>query len=156
MSQKFSAFEAHPTEPPPPGGPAIYTHPDEILSDPNLAAAERKALLASWISDARAVENAPTLRQLESGSVVEVDAILQALVSLDEQASHPTDEPTNSPPASRRRLFARWVRRSGRKNANDNGDDPPPAPGGFGIPFRPTFVATREAAHRQPRKIAIA
>ena len=55
-------------------------------SDPKLTTAEKRAVLASWISDARAVENAPSLRRLDSGAVVEVDAILQALVLLDEQA----------------------------------------------------------------------
>ena len=45
---------------------------------------EKKAVLASWISDARAVESAPSLRRLDSGAVVEVDAILRALVLLDE------------------------------------------------------------------------
>jgi hypothetical protein len=44
---------------------------------------------------------------------------------------------------------------AGRANSReDNDDDPPPAPAGFGIPFRPTF--TDAAAHRPPRKIAIA
>ena len=155
MSQRFNLFRASPTEPL--GGPTIYTHPDEVLSDPKRTQAEKRELLASWISDARAVENAPTLRQLDSGAVVEVDAILQALVSLDQQASH-TDEPRRSSPSSRRRsLLAKWVRRSrARRNPNDNDDDPPPAPAGFGIPFRPAFVAAHEATLRQPRKIAIA
>ena len=40
-------------------------------------------LWSSWISDARAIENAPSLRRLDSGAVVDVDAILQALGLLD-------------------------------------------------------------------------
>jgi hypothetical protein len=40
-------------------GAAIYIHPDEVASDPDLPLAEKRALLASWISDARAVENSP-------------------------------------------------------------------------------------------------
>jgi hypothetical protein len=51
-----------------------------FTGDPKLTTAEKKAVLASWISDARAVENAPSLRRLDSGAVVEVDAILHALV----------------------------------------------------------------------------
>jgi hypothetical protein len=65
---------------------AIYTHPSDVTTDPKLTTAEKKAVLASWISDARAVENAPSLRRLDSGAVVEVDSILQALVLLDQQA----------------------------------------------------------------------
>ena len=72
-----------------PYGAAIYTHPSDVTSDPKLTTAEKKAVLASWISDARAVENAPSLRRLDSGAVVEVDAILRALVLLDEQVARP-------------------------------------------------------------------
>ena len=67
-------------------GAAIYTHPDDVASDPRLTLAEKRAVLASWISDARAVENAPSLRRLDSGAVVEVDAILRALVLLEDFA----------------------------------------------------------------------
>ena len=56
---------------------AIYSHPSDVTSDPKLTTAEKRPILASWISDARAVENAPSLRRLESGAVVEVDAIMQ-------------------------------------------------------------------------------
>ena len=62
----------------------IYTHPSDVTTDPKLTTAEKKAVLASWISDARAVENTPSLCRLDSGAVIEVDAILQALVLLDE------------------------------------------------------------------------
>jgi hypothetical protein len=64
---------------------AIYTHPSDVTNNPELTTAKKRAILASWISDARAVENAPSLRQLDSGAVVEVDAILQALVLLDQK-----------------------------------------------------------------------
>jgi hypothetical protein len=45
--------------------------------------AEKRALLARWASDAHAVENAPALRQLDDGSVVELGEILRVLRSLD-------------------------------------------------------------------------
>ena len=67
-----------------PYGVPLYTHPRDVTTDPKLTTAEKRAVLASWISDARAVENAPSLRRLDSGAVIEVDAILQALVLLDE------------------------------------------------------------------------
>ena len=67
-----------------PYGAAIYTHPIDVTSNPKLTRAEKRAVLASWISDARAVENTPSLCRLDSGAAIEVDAILQALVLLDE------------------------------------------------------------------------
>jgi hypothetical protein len=111
----------------------------DVTSDPKLTTAKKRAVLASWISDARTVENAPSLRRLDNGAVVDVDAILQALVSLDE----PAPEFKRLPPSDRQRSgISRWLGRIGPTNgSNDNDDDPPPAPAGFGIPFRPTFVA---------------
>ena len=83
MTESFSFFPS--TQLPAPSyGAAIYTHPSDVTNDPKLTTAEKRAVLASWISDVRAVEDAPSLRRLDSGAVVEVDAILQALVSLDE------------------------------------------------------------------------
>ena len=85
MNQSFNPFQSSQPRCPRTGcEAAIYTHPDDVTSDPKLTTAEKRAVLASWISDARAVENAPSLRRLDSGAVVDVDAILQALGSLDE------------------------------------------------------------------------
>jgi hypothetical protein len=117
-----------------------------VRSDPKLTTAEKRAVLASWISDVRAVEDASSLRWLDSGAVVEVDAILQALRLLDEAPDH-RDERKRLP-ASRRRRSAnsRWRSRVGPPNgSNDHDDDPPPAPAGLGIPFRPKFLAARRA-----------
>jgi hypothetical protein len=139
MNQSFKLFQSKQPQSPAPGyGEAIYTHPSDVANDPNLTTAEKKAILASWISDARAVENAPSLRQLDSGAVVEVDAIQRALVLLDDLAPG-RGEPKWVPPSGRRRgVISRLLRRVGpASNANDNDDDPPPAPAGFGIPFRP-------------------
>ena len=87
MSQSFQPFPISQLRSPAQAyGAAIYTHPDDVTSDPKLTMAEKRAVLASWISDARAVENVPSLRRLDSGAVVEVDAILRALVLLDELA----------------------------------------------------------------------
>ena len=87
MNQSFKLFQSkQPRSPAPAYGAAIYTHPSDVTNDPNLTTAEKRAILASWISDARAIENAPSLRRLDSGAVVDVDAILQALSSLDELA----------------------------------------------------------------------
>jgi len=142
MSQSFNSFRMTPLESlqlPRSRGAAIYIHPDDVASDPDLPLAEKRALLASWISDARAVENSPSLRRLDSGAVVEVDAILRALVLLDDVAPARREDCERLPLSSRRRgVISRLLRRVGpTPGANDNDDDPPPAPAGFGIPFRP-------------------
>src|ERR1700727_911622 len=67
-----------------PYGAALYTQPDHATNDTKPTTAEKRAVLASWISDARAIENVPSLRRLDSGAVVDVNAILQGLRSLDE------------------------------------------------------------------------
>ena len=75
MTQSSSLFQSSRSSAAPYGA-AIYTHPSDVTSNPKLTTAEKRAILASWISDARAVENAPSFRRLDSGAVVEVDAIL--------------------------------------------------------------------------------
>ena len=128
-------------------GAETFAHPDDVLSDPHLTKAEKKALLASWCSDARAVENAPALRRLDSGAVVEVEAILQALVALDEDASatKPSARGFRQAP-HRASALSRWLTRArSPKGSNDNDDDPPPAPAGIAIPFRPSFVVAHAA-----------
>jgi hypothetical protein len=82
MTQSFNAQMSHPGSLvlAPSRSGALHTHPDDVASDPELTFAEKRAVLASWISDSRAVENAPPLRRLDSGAVVEVDVILRALV----------------------------------------------------------------------------
>ena len=126
---------------------AIFTHPDDVSSDPRLGVAEKKAILASWVSDARTVENAPRLRRLDSGAIVEVGAILRALRALD---GPPARERPRSwlPFAPHRRSVISSLLRRGRsqtQSGDDDDDDPPPAPAGLAVPFRPTFVGPRGA-----------
>lgn len=61
--------------------------PSQVLSDPGLSIEEKRALLASWASDLRAVENRPALRRLDDGTVLAIDDILDALKTLDRSAS---------------------------------------------------------------------
>jgi hypothetical protein len=134
-----------------PYGAAIYTHPDDVTNDPKLTTAEKRAVLASWISDVRAIENAPSLRKLDSGAVVEVDAILQALRSLDELAQDHRADCKRLPPSARRpSVILKWLRRGGSPGSNDDDDDdPPPAPAGVGIPFRPKPLPPAHSARPQ-------
>jgi hypothetical protein len=160
MNQSFKLFQSKQPQSPAPGyGEAIYTHPSDVANDPNLTNEEKKAILASWISDARAVENArPSLRQLDSGAVVEVDAIRRALVLLDDLAPGVRGDCERLPPSGRRRgLVSRLLRRVGPASANDNDDDPPPAPAGFGVPFRPKPLSPAHGAcFERARELACA
>lgn len=64
-----------------------FTHPNEVVNDPDLTVNEKRAILASWASDASAVEAAPALRQVPgSANIVTIDEILEALRELDKIA----------------------------------------------------------------------
>jgi hypothetical protein len=58
---------------------------NEILDDPKLEIAEKRAILASWSSDAHAVDDVPWLRQIDNDIFLSVDQILLALKSLDRE-----------------------------------------------------------------------
>jgi hypothetical protein len=64
-----------------------FSHPDEVLDHPELAQAERRAILASWASDARALEGAHWMRCLDNGSVASLAEVLDALRKLDAQTA---------------------------------------------------------------------
>jgi hypothetical protein len=82
---------------------AVFSHPSEVLNDPDLTRQEKRAILSSWASDACAVESAPQLRQPPgTAEPVSFDDILDALRSLD-------DDPPPRPGGARMRL--RWPRR---------------------------------------------
>jgi hypothetical protein len=67
---------------------AAFSHPDDVLSHSGLTIAEKRAILASWASDAHAVDDLPWLRQLECGARIPLSEVLCALRSLDaEEAS---------------------------------------------------------------------
>jgi hypothetical protein len=151
MSRTFSTFQVNqPESPAQSRDAAIHTHPDDVTSDPKLTTAEKRAILASWISDARAIENAPSLRRLDSGAVVDVDAILQALRPLDELTDDHRGDCKQLPPSARRRsVVLKWLRRGGSPGSNDDDDDPPPAPAGVGIPFRPKPLPPAHSARPQ-------
>ena len=103
-------------------GAAIHTHPDDIVNDPDLSDADKRGILASWISDARAVENAPSLRRLDSGAVIEVDAIQQALVLLDELApEHRSPCKGQAPLGRRRSVMSSLLKRLGSPLRSNDG-----------------------------------
>lgn len=63
-----------------------FEHPSQVVNDPDLTLNEKRAILASWASDACAVEAAPALRQGRNGKTVAFDDVMEALRLLDEEA----------------------------------------------------------------------
>jgi hypothetical protein len=97
----------------------LCSHPKEILAT-GLSVAEKREILSSWASDARAVPDAPSLRTLDNGAVVSVHEVLDALRALDGLRSE--NEFT------RRRGFLELLTAPPRKGRSDDDDDPPPCP----------------------------
>ena len=63
-----------------------FDHPSEVVNDPDLTLNEKRAILASWASDACAVQAGPDLRAVSPGQQVRFDDIMDALRILDRQA----------------------------------------------------------------------
>jgi len=112
------------------------SQPDGILEDPDLTTAEKREILASWASDARAVVDAPALRQLDDGTLFDIDTILNALKQLDgEPVARLSPRPRTPDRFARRRAFASPMRRLAQRwRRDDNDDDPPPCPAGARAP----------------------
>ena len=90
-----------------------FEHPSHVVNDPDLTLNEKRAILASWASDACAVEAAPTLRHTPAGSAVRFDDIMEALRLLDLQAREQGQEP-----ARWRRMLRRDRNRSDPRDGN--------------------------------------
>jgi hypothetical protein len=63
-----------------------FAHPDQVVRDLRLTRDEKRAILASWASDACAVEAAPALRRVPDGRLVTIDEVMEALRLLDREA----------------------------------------------------------------------
>src|SRR4051794_228248 len=68
-----------------------FGHPSEVVNDPDLTLNEKRAILASWASDACAVEASPELREPALGVLVTYDDIMDALKRLDGDAAKRPD-----------------------------------------------------------------
>ncbi len=68
-----------------------FESPLQVLNDPDMTLAEKRAVLASWASDACAVEASPELREPTPGMTVKFDEIMEALRRLDAEAERRTD-----------------------------------------------------------------
>ncbi|MGA0604256.1 hypothetical protein ACO2Q3_26370 [Caulobacter sp. KR2-114] len=73
-----------------------FTHPADVLKDPWLNAAEKRAVLSSWASDASAVEDEPALRWLlGTPEPVPLVDVREALARLDRLEG--LEPPSNDP-----------------------------------------------------------
>jgi hypothetical protein len=62
----------------------VFSHPREVARNPHLSLDEKRAILASWASDACAIEAAPALRLIPGGrEPVLFDDVMEALRGLD-------------------------------------------------------------------------
>ena len=109
----------------------LLARPEEILGNPTLSKEEKRAVLASWLSDARAPPDAPRWRQLDNGALVDVDDLYTALRVLDdfdvgiERGASVSASSTSWRPRRKSRWIGNFIR---RKRDDDDDDDPPPVP----------------------------
>ena len=67
-----------------------FDHPNDVLAHPSLSISQKRAILASWASDASAIASCPALRAPAGlKAPVAIDEILEALWELDGDPRHP-------------------------------------------------------------------
>ncbi|MEA2990617.1 MAG: hypothetical protein QOG83_3328 [Alphaproteobacteria bacterium] len=98
---------------------SAFAHPSDVVNDPDLTLTEKRAILASWASDACAVEAVPALRQPPGRRPVRFDDIMDALSMLDRQA----ESRYRPRPHYRRVLENRIPGVFGRKGQRHSNDD---------------------------------
>lgn len=80
----------------------VFDHPRDVVGDEKLSLGEKRAILASWASDAAAVASCPALRAPEGlKKPVSIDDIFDALTMLD---GGPRTPPRNPPGGKPNRL----------------------------------------------------
>jgi hypothetical protein len=90
-----------------------FGRPSEVVNDRDLTLNEKRAILASWASDACAVETAPGMRRSPGGPVVLFDDIMDALRALDAQF--------NAASAKMRAMHRRTLLDQFRSRSDDRG-----------------------------------
>ena len=72
----------------------LFDHPRDVVSHPALTLSEKRAILASWASDASAIASHPALRAPAGlKRPVTIDEILEALCELDGGPRPPGGKP---------------------------------------------------------------
>lgn len=109
----------------------VFRHPREVLAHPLLSQSEKRIILASWASDACALENIPGLRCLTGcrAEPVSVDAVLAAFCELDRDHAREAAaaQPNQVSPHRRAHRLSKLRRYIPPERRNDD-DDPPPCP----------------------------
>ena len=99
-----------------------FAHPMDVVRDEDLTLNEKRAILASWASDACAIEAAPDLRVNRSRSVVRWDDIMDALRTLDKETENYCETATPlQTSASEKGCGILGMRRFRGRNRNDQG-----------------------------------
>jgi hypothetical protein len=98
-----------------------FASPIAVVHDPDLTLNEKRAILASWASDACAVEAAPELRHPPGGRIIRFEEIMDALRILDGQNAMSTKpEPHYRRVLRKRRILGRRDRGSGNGSISIN------------------------------------
>jgi hypothetical protein len=89
-----------------------FLHPSDVVNDPDLTLNEKRAILASWASDACAIESVPALRRAPTlGMRVAFDDVMDALRALDARAAETSSRYRRV--VRRRRILGRGSSQSG-------------------------------------------
>ena len=114
----------------PAGKAPLLARPGDVVKDPALTLEQKRSTLAAWLSNLHAIPDAPRWRQLEDGSLVDIDEIYGALRALDDGEG---DAAGASVPKGKEKSRS-WIRSIIPGNRTDDDDDPPPCPA---VPMRP-------------------
>ena len=86
-----------------------FAFPHEVVEDPSLSVAEKRAILSEWASDASAIESFPTLRLLPGTSFpVTFSAVMDARDQLDRKIAESLDSENDQ---THRLVIADFARR---------------------------------------------
>ena len=90
-----------------------FSHPADVVNDADLTVNEKRAILASWASDASAVEAVPELRRapINGERTVAFDHVMDALRALDARATETSNRYRRV--VRKRRIFSRGSDESG-------------------------------------------
>lgn len=98
-----------------------FPYPMAVVNDLNLTLNEKRAILASWASDACAVEAAPELRHPPGRRIIRFEEIMEALRMLDRHAAMTIEsEPHYRRVLRNRRILRRRDRGSGNGSLSIN------------------------------------
>jgi hypothetical protein len=90
-----------------------FSQPADVVDDPDLTLNEKRAILASWASDACAIESVPALRRApaKGGRPVAFDDVMDAFRALDARTAETSSRYRRV--VRRRRIFGRGSSPSG-------------------------------------------